>query len=133
MGVAATFSEFSEWTLLGYVHMLSSTSESKSRLPRGVTSIHNKRGCATLTSKTVPKNPGTYQTLRPKNPGTYPTLRPKSPGTRSTSLSSRVRKLTTQIIESLISTPHLRFIYFINISFLFCDICAKSLNFFNCY
>ena len=26
----------------------------------GVTSTHNKRGCAILTIKVVPKNPGTY-------------------------------------------------------------------------
>ena len=36
----------------------------------GVTSIHNKRGCAILISKVVPENPGTYLKLRPKNPGT---------------------------------------------------------------
>ena len=36
----------------------------------GITSTHNKRGCAILTRKVVPKNPGTYLKLRPKNPGT---------------------------------------------------------------
>ena len=33
----------------------------------GVTSTHNKRGCAILTKKVTPKNPGTYLKLRPKN------------------------------------------------------------------
>ena len=37
----------------------------------GVTSTHNKRGCAILTAKVAPKNPGTYLKLRPKNPGAY--------------------------------------------------------------
>ena len=35
---------------------------------KGVTSTHNKRGCAILTKKVTPKNPGTYLKLRPKNP-----------------------------------------------------------------
>ena len=33
---------------------------------RGLTSTHNKRGCAILTRKVVPKNLGTYLKLRPK-------------------------------------------------------------------
>ena len=37
----------------------------------GVTSTHNKWGCAILTAKVAPKNPGTYLKLRPKNPETY--------------------------------------------------------------
>ena len=36
----------------------------------GGSSINNKRGCAILTPKVVPKNPGTYLKLRPKNQGT---------------------------------------------------------------
>ena len=41
----------------------------------GITSAHNKRGCAILSKKVAPKNPGTYLKLRPKNPGTRnPTL-----------------------------------------------------------
>ena len=39
--------------------------------PRGVTSTHNKQGCAILTAKVAPKNPGTYQKLRLKNLETY--------------------------------------------------------------
>ena len=31
-----------------------------------VTSTHNKRGCAILTRKVAPNNPGTYLELRPK-------------------------------------------------------------------
>ena len=50
------------------------------------TSTHNKRGCAILTKKVVPKNPGTYLKLRPKNLGT-----------RNARLSFYVRKFTTQI------------------------------------
>ena len=37
---------------------------------RGVTSIHNIRERAILTSKVVPKNPETYLEFSPKNPGT---------------------------------------------------------------
>ena len=37
---------------------------------RGLTSSHNKWGCAILIKKLIPKNPGTYLKLRPKNPGT---------------------------------------------------------------
>ena len=40
------------------------------RVLGGLTSTHNKRGCAILTKKVVPKNPGNYLKLRPKNPGT---------------------------------------------------------------
>ena len=36
-------------------------------IARGVTSTHNKWGCAILTKKVTPKNPGTYLKLRPKN------------------------------------------------------------------
>ena len=68
----------------------------------GLTSTHNKSGCAILTRKVVPKNPGTYLKLRPKNPGT-----------QNARLSFKVRKFTTQIRKSLISTPHLTLIYFI--------------------
>ena len=57
----------------------------------GVTSIHNKRGCAIFTKKVVPKNLGN----------------------RNARLSFYVRKFTTQTRKSLISTPHLSFIYFI--------------------
>ena len=109
----------------------------------GVTSTHNKRGCAILTKEVAPKNPGTYLKLRPKNPGTYLKLRPKSlgtdlklrpknPGTRNTRLSVYMRKLTTQIRKSLISTPHFSFTYFIKgfyyLAFLY-DVCAKSFKF----
>ena len=69
---------------------------------RGVTSTHNKQGCAILTKKVVPKNPGTYLKLRLKYPGS-----------RNARLSFYLRKFTTQIRKSLISTPHLSFTYFI--------------------
>ena len=75
--------------------------------------MHNKRGCAILTTKVAPKNPGTYLKLRPKNPETYLKERPKNPGTRNARLSVYMRKLTTQIRKSLISTPHFSFAYFI--------------------
>ena len=67
-----------------------------SRGEGGVTFTQNKRGCAILTKKVVPKNPGTYLKLRPKNPGT-----------RNAVLSFYVKKCTTQSRKSLISTPHL--------------------------
>ena len=70
--------------------------------PGRVTSTHNKRGCAILTKKVAPKNPGTYLKLRPKNPGT-----------RNARLSVYMRKLTTQIRKSWISTPRFSFTYFI--------------------
>ena len=79
----------------------------------GVTSTHNKRGCAILTKKVAPKIPGTYLELRPKNPGTYLKLRPKNPGTWNATLSSYMRKLTTQIRQFLIPTPRFSFTYFI--------------------
>ena len=44
----------------------------------GLTSTHNKRGCAILTKKVVPKNPATYLKLRLKNP------EPETPGFPST-------------------------------------------------
>ena len=42
----------------------------------GVTSTYNKQGCAILTRKVVPKNPGTYLKLRPKKSGTRNTRLP---------------------------------------------------------
>ena len=79
----------------------------------GVTSTHNKRGCAILTKKVAPRDPGTYLKLRPKNLKTYLKLRRKNPGTRNAMLSFYMRKLTTQIRKSLISTPRFSFTYFI--------------------
>ena len=79
----------------------------------GGTSTHNKWGCAILTKKVVPKNLGTYLKLRPKTPGTYLKLRPKNPGTQNARLSFYMRKHTTHIRKSLISTPHFSFTYFI--------------------
>ena len=67
-----------------------------------LTSTHNKRGCAILTKKVAPKSLGTYLKLRPKNPGTW-----------NAKLSHYMRKLTTQIRKSLISTPRFSFTYFI--------------------
>ena len=67
----------------------------------GVTSTHNKRGCAILTKKVAPKNPETYLKLSPKNPGT-----------QNARFSIYMRKLTTQIRMSLILTPHFSFTYF---------------------
>ena len=55
--------------------------ESQSRGGGGLTCTHNKRGCAILTRKVTPKNPGTYLKLRPKNLAAYPKLRPKNLGT----------------------------------------------------
>ena len=77
------------------------------------TSTLNKRGCAILTKKVAPKNPGTYLKLRPKNPEPYLKLRPKNPGTRNATLSFYMRKLTTQIRKSLITTPRFSFTYFV--------------------
>ena len=71
-----------------------------SQMLGGLTSTHNKRGCAVLTKKVVPKNPGNYLKLRPKNPGTG-----------NARLSFYMRKFTTQIRKSLISIPHLSFTY----------------------
>ena len=68
----------------------------------GLTSTHNKQGCAILTKKVVPKNPGNYLKLRPKNPRT-----------RNARLFFYMRKFTSQIRKSLISTPHLSFTYFV--------------------
>ena len=46
-------------------------------------STHNKRGCAILTRKVIPKNPGTHLKLRPKiwEPETlgFPSKRENSP------------------------------------------------------
>ena len=77
---------------------------------RGGTSTHNKRGCAILTKKVAPKNPGTYLKLRLKNPGTHLNLRPKTPRTRNARLSFYMRKLAT-----LISILRFSFNYFITI------------------
>ena len=46
----------------------------------GVTSTHNKRGCAIVTNKVAPKNPGTYLKLRPKNPGNLPEIETQKSG-----------------------------------------------------
>ena len=67
---------------------------------RRVTSSRNKWGCAILTKKVTPKNPGTCLKLRPKNPGI-----------RNARLSVYMRKLTTQIRKPLISTPHFSFTF----------------------
>ena len=48
-----------------------------------------------------------------KNPGTHLKLRPKNPGIQNARLSFYMRKFTTEIRKSLISTPHLSFTYFI--------------------
>ena len=75
-----------------------------------------------FTKKVVPKNPGNYLKLRPKNPGT-----------RNARLSFYMRKLTTQIRKSLISTPHFSFTYFIKgfyyINFYFMMFVQRVLNF----
>ena len=97
---------FVYWLLSIFSHVLLSRGG-------GVTSTHNKWGCAILTKKVAPRNPGTYLKLRPKSPKTYLKLRPKNPGTRNARLSVCMRKLTTQIRKSLISTPRFSFTYFI--------------------
>ena len=66
-----------------------------------------------MAKNVAPKNPGTYLKLIPKNPETYLKLRPKNPGNRNATLSFYMRKLTTQIRKSLISTPRFSFTYFI--------------------
>ena len=82
----------------------------------GVISTHDQWGCAILTKKVAPKNPGTYLKLRPKNPGA-----------RNATRSFCMRKLTAQIRKSLISTPHFSFTYFIKgfyyLTFVY-DVCA---------
>ena len=69
-----------------------------------------------------------------KNLGTYLKLRPKNLGTQNARLSFFVRKFATQIRKSLISNPHLSFIYFIKgcyflTDLLFYDVCSKSFEF----
>ena len=102
-------------------------------MPRGVTSTRNKRGCAILTKKVVPQNPGTYLKLRTKNPGT--------PNAR---LSVYMRKLATQIkVLDINSTFQLYLFYqgILLLNFLFvqsfkfssttqlsCDICSVFQN-----
>ena len=68
----------------------------------GVTSIRNKRWCAILTSKVVPKIPGIYLKLRPKNPRT-----------RNIRLFILVNKLITQIRKSKDFTISLCFTMFV--------------------
>ena len=95
----------------------------------GVTSTHNKRRCPILTKKVAPKNPGTYLKLRSKNPGTYQNLTPKNPGTQNARLSFYMRKLTTQIRKSLVSTPRFSFTYFIKGFYCFMMFVQRFLNF----
>ena len=84
----------------------------------GVTSTHNEWGCAILTKKVAPQNPGTYLKLRPKNSGTL-----------NVRLSFYMRKLTTQIRKSLISTPRFSFTYFIKGFYCFMMFVHRVLNF----